>query len=229
MAGTKAQVTGQLDCGAHRGGHRQAQLVQRLHLAESLPQAVGLNCGFAHHASPFLLCRGSRSGGDRYDNIRYRRIRCQFIRCRCLVICWPTCQRRFPPIELRLSQTARAVERAFDEALGKRRHPAGLAAPAQLEHPRARQATGTRRGGRSVRGHADASPERHGRPRPGHPDRDVANRRVQVVALTEAGEAAFGEVRCHSSAYWPIALARTVTLAVIGLIPGCHASSRLAA
>ena len=53
--------------------------------------------------------------------------------------------------------------------------------------------------------------------------RDAANRRVQVVALTEAGEVAFGEMRCHSSAYWPIALARTVTLAVIGVIPGCDA------
>ena len=53
----------------------------------------------------------------------------------------------------------------------------------------------------------------------------AVNRRVQVVALTEAGEAAFGEMRCHSSAYWPIVLARTVTLAVIGVkIPGCDAS-----
>jgi MarR family transcriptional regulator, transcriptional regulator for hemolysin len=37
-----------------------------------------------------------------------------------LIIYWLTCQRRFPlPIGLRLSQTARAVERAFDEALGE--------------------------------------------------------------------------------------------------------------
>ena len=43
------------------------QGVDRLTGAESLPQAVGFNCGFAHHASPFLLCRGSRSGGDRHD------------------------------------------------------------------------------------------------------------------------------------------------------------------
>jgi hypothetical protein len=70
-AGTKAQVTGQPDRGADRGGHRQAQPVQRLHLAESLPQAVGLNCAFAHHASPFLLCRGSRSGGDRSGGDRH--------------------------------------------------------------------------------------------------------------------------------------------------------------
>ena len=65
-AGAKAQVTGQPDRSADRGGYRQGQPVQRLHVAESLPQAVGLNCGFAHHASPFSLCRGSRSGGDRY-------------------------------------------------------------------------------------------------------------------------------------------------------------------
>ena len=76
----------------------------------------------------------------------------------------------FPvPIGLRLSQTARAVERTFDEALGE----AGGTLPVwlillNLEDPQARQPAGTRRSGRSSRGHADAPPECHGRPRAGH-------------------------------------------------------------
>jgi hypothetical protein len=47
-----AHVTRQPDRGADR---------------EGLPQAVGLNCGFAHHASPFSLCRNGRSRDRRHD------------------------------------------------------------------------------------------------------------------------------------------------------------------
>ena len=103
----------------------------------------------------------------------------------------------FPvPIGLRLNQAARTVERAFDEALGeaggtlpiwlillnlKTRRPANqreLAAAVGV-----REATLTH--------HLNAMDTRGLITR----TRDAANRRVQVVALTEAGEAAFDRLR----------------------------------
>ena len=109
----------------------------------------------------------------------------------------------FPlPIGLRLNQTARAVERAFDEALSeadgtlpvwlillnlKTRKPANqreLAAAVGV-----REATLTH--------HLNAMDARGLVTR----TRDAANRRVQVVALTEAGEAAFLRLRDTAIAF----------------------------
>ncbi len=109
----------------------------------------------------------------------------------------------FPvPTGLRLTQTARAVERAFDEALGqaggtlpiwlillnlKTRKPANqreLAAAVGV-----REATLTH--------HLNAMDTRGLVTR----TRDAANRRVQVVALTEAGEAAFDRLRHTAIAF----------------------------
>ena len=109
----------------------------------------------------------------------------------------------FPlPIGLRLSQTARAVERAFDEALGEadgtlpvwlillnlkigkpasQRELAGAVGVTEAtltHHLNAMDASGlvTR-------------------------TRDAANRRFQVVALTEAGEVAFVRLRHAATAF----------------------------
>jgi MarR family transcriptional regulator, transcriptional regulator for hemolysin len=109
----------------------------------------------------------------------------------------------FPvPIGLRLTQAARAVERAFDEALGqaggtlpvwlillslKTRKPANqreLAAAVGV-----REATLTH--------HLNAMDARGLITR----TRDAANRRVQVVGLTEAGEAAFDRLRDAAIAF----------------------------
>ena len=103
----------------------------------------------------------------------------------------------FPlPIGLRLSQAARAVERAFDEALGeadgtlpvwlillnlKIRKPANQRELAEAVG--VREATLTH--------HLNAMDARGLVTR----TRDATNRRVQVVALTEAGEAAFVRLR----------------------------------
>ena len=101
-----------------------------------------------------------------------------------------------PPIGLRLSQAARAVERAFDEALGeadgtlpvwlillnlKIRKPANQRELAEAVG--VREATLTH--------HLNAMDARGLVTR----TRDATNRRVQVVALTEAGEAAFVRLR----------------------------------
>jgi MarR family transcriptional regulator for hemolysin len=106
------------------------------------------------------------------------------------------------PIGLRLSQTARVVERAFDEALGA----AGGTLPVWLillnlktrkvanqrelaEAVRVREATLTH--------HLNAMEARGLLTR----TRDAANRRVHVVALTEAGEAAFVRMRDAAMAF----------------------------
>src|SRR6266702_4248695 len=73
------------------------------------------------------------------------------------------------PIGLRLNQAARVVERAFDEALAE----AGGIREATLTH------------------HLNAKDDRGLITR----TRDAANRRVQVVALTGDGEAAFMRLR----------------------------------
>jgi MarR family transcriptional regulator, transcriptional regulator for hemolysin len=109
----------------------------------------------------------------------------------------------FPlPIGLRLSQTARAAERAFDEALGevggslpvwlillnlKTRKPANQRALAAAVG--VREATLTH--------HLNAMHARGLVTR----TRDATNRRVQVVALTEAGEAAFDRLRDTAIAF----------------------------
>ena len=103
----------------------------------------------------------------------------------------------FPlPIGLRLSQAARAVERAFDEALGE----AGGTLPVWLillnlkirkpaNQRELAEAVGVREA--TLTHHLNAMDARGLVTR----TRDAANRRVQVVALTEAGEAAFARLR----------------------------------
>src|ERR1700691_1717077 len=105
----------------------------------------------------------------------------------------------FPlPIGLRLAQAARAVERAFDEAGGtlpvwlillnlKIRKPANQRELAEAVG--VREATLTH--------HLNAMDARGLVTR----TRDAANRRVQVVALTEAGEAAFVRLRDTAIAF----------------------------
>jgi MarR family transcriptional regulator, transcriptional regulator for hemolysin len=109
----------------------------------------------------------------------------------------------FPlPIGLRLNQTSRAVERAFDEALGeadgtlpvwlillnlKVRKPANQRELAEAVG--VREATLTH--------HLNAMDARGLVTR----TRDNANRRVQQVALTEAGEAAFVRLRGAAMAF----------------------------
>jgi MarR family transcriptional regulator, transcriptional regulator for hemolysin len=109
----------------------------------------------------------------------------------------------FPlPIGLRLTQSARAVERAFDEALAE----AGGTLPVWLillnlkihkpdnqrelaEWVGVREATLTHHlNGMDARGLVTRT-------------RDASNRRVQVVALTEAGEAAFVRLREAAMAF----------------------------
>jgi MarR family transcriptional regulator, transcriptional regulator for hemolysin len=109
----------------------------------------------------------------------------------------------FPlPIGLRLNQASRAVERAFDEALSqvdgtlpvwlillnlKIRKPANQRELAEAVG--VREATLTH--------HLNAMDARGLVTR----TRDAANRRVQVVALTEAGEAAFVRLRDTAVAF----------------------------
>jgi MarR family transcriptional regulator for hemolysin len=109
----------------------------------------------------------------------------------------------FPlPIGLRLNQTARTVERAFDDALGevggtlpvwlillnlKLRKPANQRELAEAVG--VREATLTH--------HLNAMEARGLLTR----TRGAANRRVHVVALTEAGEAAFVRMRDTAMAF----------------------------
>jgi MarR family transcriptional regulator, transcriptional regulator for hemolysin len=106
------------------------------------------------------------------------------------------------PIGLRLSQTARAVERAFDDALGA----AGGTLPVwlillnlKLRKPANQrelaEAVGVREA--TLTHHLNAMDARGLVTR----TRDAANRRVQVVALTEAGEAAFARLRDAAAAF----------------------------
>jgi len=103
----------------------------------------------------------------------------------------------FPlPIGLRLAQAARAVERAFDEALTE----AGGTLPVwlillnlKLRKPANQrelaEAVGVREA--TLTHHLNAMDSRGLVTR----TRDAANRRVQVVTLTEAGEATFVRLR----------------------------------
>jgi MarR family transcriptional regulator for hemolysin len=109
----------------------------------------------------------------------------------------------FPvPIGLRLNQAARAVERAFDEALAA----AGGTLPIWLVllnlkiHRPANQrqlaeAVGVREA--TLTHHLNAMDARGLITR----TRDAANRRVQVVTLTDAGEAAFLRLREAAMAF----------------------------
>ena len=109
----------------------------------------------------------------------------------------------FPvPIGLRLNQASRAVERAFDDALAE----AGGTLPVWLIllnlkiHKPASQrelaeAVGVREA--TLTHHLNAMDARGLVTR----TRDAANRRVQTVALTEAGEAAFARLRDSATAF----------------------------
>lgn len=109
----------------------------------------------------------------------------------------------FPvPIGLRLNQAARAVERAFDEALAE----AGGTLPVWLvllnltirkpaNQRELAEAVGIREA--TLTHHLNAMDARGLIAR----TRDAANRRVQVVTLTEAGEAAFLRLRDTAVAF----------------------------
>jgi len=109
----------------------------------------------------------------------------------------------FPlPIGLRLNQAARAVERAFDEALGE----AGGTLPVWLillnlkirkpaNQRELAEAVGVREA--TLTHHLNAMDARGLVTR----TRGAANRRVQTVALTEAGEAAFVRLRDAAAAF----------------------------
>jgi MarR family transcriptional regulator for hemolysin len=109
----------------------------------------------------------------------------------------------FPlPIGLRLSQAARAVERAFDEALGQ----AGGTLPVWLillnlkirkpaNQRELAEAVGVREA--TLTHHLNAMDAGGLVTR----TRDAANRRIHVVALTEAGEAAFARLRDAATAF----------------------------
>jgi MarR family transcriptional regulator for hemolysin len=109
----------------------------------------------------------------------------------------------FPlPIGLRLAQTARAVERAFDEALGA----AGGTLPVWLillnlkvrrpaNQRELAEAVGVREA--TLTHHLNAMDKSGLITR----SRAASNRRVQVVALTEAGEATFARLRETAMAF----------------------------
>src|ERR1700729_2226054 len=109
----------------------------------------------------------------------------------------------FPlPIGLRLAQAARTVERAFDEALAE----AGGTLPVWLillnlkirkpaNQRELAEAVGVREA--TLTHHLNAMDARGLVTR----TRDAANRRVQVVALTEAGEATFVRLRETAMAF----------------------------
>jgi MarR family transcriptional regulator for hemolysin len=109
----------------------------------------------------------------------------------------------FPlPIGLRLNQAARVVERAFDEAL---READGtlpvwlILLNLKIRKPASQrelaEAVGVREA--TLTHHLNALDARGLVTR----TRDAANRRVQVVALTEAGEAAFARLRDTAIAF----------------------------
>jgi MarR family transcriptional regulator for hemolysin len=109
----------------------------------------------------------------------------------------------FPlPIGLRLTQTARAVERAFDQALGQ----AGGTLPVWLillnlkirrpaNQRELAEAVGVREA--TLTHHLNAMDARGLVTR----TREASNRRVQIVTLTEAGEAAFMRLRDAAMAF----------------------------
>ena len=103
----------------------------------------------------------------------------------------------FPvPIGLRLNQTSRIVERAFDEALAA--HGGTLPAWLILLNLKIRRPANQRELAEAV-GVREATLTHHLNTLDARGlisrTRDAANRRVQVVTLTEAGEAAFLRLR----------------------------------
>src|SRR6266567_9260150 len=109
----------------------------------------------------------------------------------------------FPvPIGLRLNQAARAVERAFDEALAE----AGGTLPVWLVllNLKARRPANQRELAEAV-GVREATLTHHLNAMDARGlitrTRDAANRRVHVVALTDAGEAAFVRLRDTAIAF----------------------------
>src|SRR5215475_8772112 len=125
----------------------------------------------------------------------------------------------FPmPIGLRLNQAARAVERAFDEALAQ----AGGTLPVWLillnlkirkpsNQQKLAEAVGVSEA--TLTHHLNAMDARGLVTR----TRDAANRRVQVVALTEAGEAAFVRLR-HAAIAFDAKLRAGLTDADLGTL-----------
>jgi MarR family transcriptional regulator for hemolysin len=109
----------------------------------------------------------------------------------------------FPlPIGLHLNQVARAVERAFDEALGE----AGGSLPVWLILLNLKiRKPGNQRELAEAVGVTEATLTHHLNAMDARGlvtrTRDAANRRVQVVALTEAGEAAFVRLRDAATAF----------------------------
>src|SRR3984885_9268870 len=109
----------------------------------------------------------------------------------------------FPvPIGLRLNQAARAVERAFDEALAEaggpppiRLVPLNLKIRTPGNQRELAEAVGVREA--TLTHHLNTMDARGLVTR----TRDAANRRIQVVALTEAGEAAFLRLRDTAVAF----------------------------
>jgi MarR family transcriptional regulator, transcriptional regulator for hemolysin len=109
----------------------------------------------------------------------------------------------FPvPIGLRLSQAARAVERAFDEALGE----AGGTLPVWLVllNLKIRKPANQRELADAV-GVREATLTHHLNAMDGRGPitrtRAAANRRIHVVTLTDAGEAAFARLRDTAIAF----------------------------
>ena len=109
----------------------------------------------------------------------------------------------FPlPIGLRLTQAARAVERAFDKALGE----AGGTLPVWLIllNLKTAKPANQRKLAEAV-GVTEATLTHHLNAMDASGlvtrTRDAANRRLQVVALTEAGEAAFVRLRDAAVAF----------------------------
>jgi MarR family transcriptional regulator for hemolysin len=109
----------------------------------------------------------------------------------------------FPvPIGLRLNQTARIVERAFDEALAE--HGGTLPVWVILLNLKIRPPANQRELAAAV-GVREATLTHHLNTLDARGlisrTRDTANRRVQVVTLTEAGEAAFTRLRDAAMAF----------------------------
>ncbi len=109
----------------------------------------------------------------------------------------------FPvPIGLRLNQTARIVERAFDEALAA--HGGTLPVWLILLNLKLRRPANQRELAEAV-GVREATLTHHLNTLDARGlisrTRDAANRRVQVVTLTEAGEAAFIRLRDAAVAF----------------------------
>jgi MarR family transcriptional regulator, transcriptional regulator for hemolysin len=110
---------------------------------------------------------------------------------------------RTPPIGLHLSAAARAVSRAFDEALSE----AGGSLPVWLVllNLKARRATGNQRALAEAVGIREATLTHHLNAMEADGlltrRRDPENRRVHVVELTDAGEAAFARLRDAAVAF----------------------------